>query len=74
MRRGSELVSFMNMHSMTELDAYRLCRISRNDWGKEFCLIFYLEATIGLCMHLVVMPRNIGLNGFFKINAVSNSI
>jgi len=39
-RGGSELVLFMKMHPMTELGVDGLCRISRDDWGKEFCLIF----------------------------------
>jgi len=75
MMKGSELVLFMNTHFMMELDVDGLCRISRNDWGKEFCLICYLEATIGLlyalCHHA---QKYIGLDSFFKINFVSNSI
>ena len=39
--RESELMSFMDMHFVAELDGDGLCRISRNDWGEEFCLIFY---------------------------------
>jgi hypothetical protein len=65
----------MNMHSITELDVDGLCRISRNNWGKELCLIFYLEATIGLFYVLHHHAQKyIGLDGFFKINFVSNSI
>jgi hypothetical protein len=53
----------------------RLCRITRNDRRKEFCLIFYLEATIRLsyvlCRHA---QKYIGLDGFFKIYSVSSGI
>ena len=59
----------------SELDVNGLCRISRNDWGQEFCLIFYLEATIGLLYVLYCHAQKyIGLDGFFKINFVSNNI
>jgi len=46
------------------------------EWlGKEFCLIFYLEATIGLSYALHHHAQKyIGLNGFFKINVLSNGI
>ena len=66
MRRRSELVSSMKTHSMTELNTDELCRISRNDSGKEFCFIFYPEATIGLLYVLGCHAQKyIGLNGFF---------
>ena len=75
MMRESELVLVMNAHFVTELDADGLCRISRNDWGKEFCFIFYLEATIRLSYTLRHHAQKyIGLNGFFKINFISNGI
>ena len=72
---GGELVSIMDTHFMTELDVNGLRRISGNDWGKEFCLIFYLEVTIrlsyALCRHA---QKYIGLDGLFKINFISNGI
>jgi hypothetical protein len=46
--REREFVSFMDMHFVAELDGDVLCRTTRNDWGKEFCFIFYLETTIRL--------------------------
>ena len=68
-------MSFMDTHFVTELDADGLCRISRNDWGKELCLIFYHESTIRLSYVLHHHAQKyIGLDGFFKINFVSNSI
>ena len=75
MMRESELMLFMDTHFMTELDANGLRRISRNNWGKEFCLIFHLEAAIRLsyvlCHHA---QKYVGLDGFFKIYFVSNGI
>ena len=63
--RGGELVSFMNKHFMTELDVDGLHRISRKDWWKEFCLIFYLEATIRLSYVLRCHAQKyIGLDGY----------
>jgi len=65
----------MNMHFVTKLDVDGLCGITRNDWGKEFCLIFYLEATIRLSYVLHRHAQKYtGLDGFFKINFVSNGI
>ena len=65
----------MKMHSMTELDVDELCRISRNDWGKEFYLIFSFEATIGLLYALGHHAQKYkGVDGFFKIDSVSNNI
>ena len=74
MRRG-ELVLFMKMHSVTELDVDGMCGISRDDWGKEFCLIFYHGFTIRILYALVCHAQKyIGLNGFFEIDLVTNCI
>jgi hypothetical protein len=59
MMRESELVLFMDTHFVVELDVDGLCRITRNDQGKEFCLILYLEATIRLLYALHHHAQNI---------------